>query len=68
MYRECSSCGTTEGVDAVCHHCGAFLCRDTVYCRHLVYDETLGTTAIHCQECQEKYHSGAANQAQAQRR
>jgi len=66
MYRECSSCGTTEQVDAVCHHCGAFLCQDTVYCRHLAPDNELGQAAVHCQDCLEKYHPSLTAQTQTQ--
>ena len=58
MLRECTSCGTTRDVDAVCHHCGAPLCRDRRFCRFEFADEAFHDhpRAVHCAECAESYH------------
>ncbi|MEW5988033.1 MAG: hypothetical protein AB1791_15480, partial [Chloroflexota bacterium] len=60
----CGRCGTTAGVEVVCHHCGRPLCR-----RHRIQamDRTLKNengknadgkkvSAYHCRECRRKYH------------
>lgn len=59
----CDKCSRGDGestVDAVCHHCGALLCRD---CRHEIpADDLVGTpadvlrTAIHCSACRRRHH------------
>ena len=58
MLLGCSSCGTTKDVDAVCHHCGAPLCRDRRFCRSEFPDEAFAgrPRAVHCAACAERYH------------
>ena len=65
MALECASCGSTEKVDAVCHHCGKPLCRDRENCRFEIEDNAFGNTmtlpvvAVHCRECWETAHHEA---------
>ena len=56
---ECASCGSTQNVKAVCHHCGRPLCnRDK--CQFEVEDKVFSgkwpVKAIHCRHCLETHH------------
>jgi hypothetical protein len=64
MALECANCGSTENVDAVCHHCGKPLCGDLENCRCEIEDSAFGSTpvspvvAFHCRECWQVHHPG----------
>ncbi|MHC1560632.1 hypothetical protein ACR9E3_16875 [Actinomycetospora sp. C-140] len=65
MSWECTFCGREERpdgkviVDAVCHHCGAVMCRDDQY---VLWDTdvlgraTRGRWAVHCSSCRREHH------------
>jgi hypothetical protein len=64
MVLECANCGSTENVDAVCHHCGKPLCSDLENCRFEIEDSAFDSTttspvvAVHCRECWQTFHPG----------
>jgi len=65
MALECASCGSTESVDAVCHHCGKPVCGNRENCRFEIQDSAFGSmlvgssvVAVHCRECWQAFHPG----------
>lgn len=62
MIWECGNCGQSESrqliVNAVCHHCGAPLCREDQY---VLVDSAFSgpladRRAVHCRSCRDEYH------------
>lgn len=53
---ECGVCASFTKIEAVCHHCGKPLCDE---CRRDVEDWVFGelVIAVHCNDCQRKYHA-----------
>lgn len=59
---DCASCGATEDVHVVCHHCGKPLCNNRENCRIEIEDDAFSGTAevkviaVHCKDCWQTYH------------
>ena len=58
---ECASCGSSQNVRVVCHHCGRPLCnnhnkRCQIELEDDVFSGNNAIIAIHCHQCWEKHH------------
>jgi hypothetical protein len=51
IWVQCASCGVVHELEAICHRCGAPLCRDTQHCRLSRYDSALARSVIYCPNC-----------------
>lgn len=54
----CASCGASQMVNAVCHHCGRPLCNDKQFCRVELNDNAFADQprAVHCFDCARQFH------------